>query len=291
MKSLRWLFGFGVVAVLPAIAAAQAPTIDVGQVDCLPQGGNAVATATVTGSADAGSTVRLYFRRMNNLVEDFYYVEMQPSGGGEWWATFPRPENAKLPEKRLRDRDQDAWAAWWKAKEASDDRDPNDDLDDQVIRERASRGKQQDRSWMTPQTDEQLQDWLESLANEPAEYYAALVDPTGRELAKSAMHASMVRSDCRVQLTPPQIGYARNLTIGETAAWQENEEVFHWQCEGIVTRIDDQGILRADQDCRACVVAWWKQKQFLIPAAVVLGTGIVLIDDDDPPVSPTRPGA
>jgi hypothetical protein len=62
-------------------------------------------------------------------------------------------------------------------------------------------------------------------------------------------------------------------------------------CEGVVTRIDMNGIFRADDACRACVIAWWQQKKFLIPvAAGVTGTGISIIDTLGPkPASPSRP--
>jgi hypothetical protein len=102
-----------------------------------------------------------------------------------------------------------------------------------------------------------------------------------------------VRKNCRVEMTPEQLGEAENLTVGETAYWQKDEALFHWLCEGIVTRVDPTNVLRGDSACRACVVAWWNQPGLLIPAAAVgVGavTGVYLVDrEDPPPASPVRP--
>lgn len=123
--------------------------------------------------------------------------------------------------------------------------------------------------------------------NDEVEYYGVLVDAGGREVARSETRIVRVEDDCRVRLTPREAGVAENLTIGETVAGQKGKEVMGFLCDGIVTRVDDQGVRRADEVCRACVVAWWKKAAVLVPLAGV--TGIIITDDDPPEVSPSRP--
>jgi len=277
-----------VVALAAAPAAAQ--TVTLGELPCLPTGGNAVATATVAPAPAAEMSVRLNFRRMNLEVEDFYFTEMVPTGGGGYWGVFPQPENSKFDEKELAraQSDADKWAQWWRAKEGSDHRDPNSDLDREVIQERASLGKREKRDWMAERDDRALQEFLERQRTEPTEYFVSLVDPSGRELARSHQAVVEVRSDCTAALTPQQSGMAANLTVGETGRWQHGESVFHWECTGVVTRLDPAGVLRADDACRACVIAWWHDAA---GAASVLGAfGVITnIDPHDPEVSPSRP--
>lgn len=285
MKSIR-LVALLSLALAPA---AGAQTITLGALPCLPNGENAAITAQIDPAPSAEIQVRLYFRRQNLMVEDFYFSAMVPTGGGSYWGVFPQPENSKFPEKRLRNpkKNETAWAEWWRTKEGSDNRDPIPDLDKDVIAERASLGKREKRDWMAALDDDALQGFLRRQSTEPAEYFVALFDPSGALLARSPMQVVDVRSDCRVALTPQQAGYAANLTVGETARWQAGEPVFHWECTGIVTRLDPQRVLRADDACRACVVAWWP-----LGAAGALGS-LVAITDDDPggpeEVSPSRP--
>jgi hypothetical protein len=125
--------------------------------------------------------------------------------------------------------------------------------------------------------------------NEEVEYYATLVDASGRETARSASRRAPVRdNDCQARLTAAQAGVAETLTIGATAATQEGKEVLGFLCDGIVTRVNAQGIRRADETCRACVVAWWRKPAVLIPAAATV-TGIIIADDDGPTASEDRP--
>ena len=290
MNSRAALCAVAALLALPTTLASQTPPVTAEQLECIPLEGNSVVRATINDVA-GGYSARLYFRRLNNLVEDFYYVTMRPSGGANWWAVLPRPEDHQLPEQRLGSQPppDHPWAAWWKAKEASTDRDPNHDLDDDVIRERASEGQKEKRDWMIKLADDDLQKWLESIRdlNEPAEYYVAVIDSYGKVVAKSSMHAVPVRRDCTVRLNAVEVGESRNLTVGETRPWQQGEPIFHWLCEGVVTRIDDAGILRADEICRSCVVAWVKPN-FLVPVASVLGaTTIIVVPPAEP--SPSRP--
>lgn len=275
------------LAAVPTLALAQAPRVAVDAVRCLPIEEHAVVTARVSGEP-GGSTVRLYFRRLHQEVEDFYYVEMKPRGGGQYWAALPKPADEELDVEELADTDDDderdnPWAAWWLAKERSDDRDPNDDLNERIIEERATLGRRIDRDWMVSQSLDDLQEYLEGLENESAELYAAIVDPTGRELARSPMTSTLVTEGCRVSLTAEERGRAHNLDVGETAPWQVGRQVFHWLCDGIVTRIDPRGVERVDDVCRACAVAFTRP-EMLIPASAAV-IGITVLE----PVSPEEP--
>ena len=123
--------------------------------------------------------------------------------------------------------------------------------------------------------------------NTEVEYYGALVDPTGKVVARSETRTAPVTKDCQVKLTPKEQGVASNMTVGETAPDQQGREVLAFLCDGIVTRVNHAGIRRSDDVCRACVVAW--RKGVVIPA--VLGAGLVgvVVTDDDPEPSPSRP--
>ena len=281
--------GTALLLALGLSAAAEAQTVTVGALPCLPNGENGVITARVDPAPAAEMKVRLYFRRMNLTVEDFYFMEMIPTGGGNYWGAFPQPENAKFAEKKLKEPKQDetAWAEWWRTKEGSESRDPNPDLDENEIKERASLGKLEKRDWMATQDDTALQEFFKKQTTEPAEFFVALYDPAGKQVARSPQQVVAVTDDCSVSLTPQQAGLAQNMTIGETAAWQAGEPVFHWECTGIVTRLDPQGVLRADEGCRACVIAWWP------PAAATALAALAVVVDDDPggpdEVSPSRP--
>ena len=289
---------FGVLALVASMATvdaavAQQTSVTLGPLTCLPQKGNGVLNATVTPEIP-GTSTRLYFRRMNVEVEDFYYIQMEPAGGGGYWATFPVPTESKFPKQELEnysyegqkiDNTGKPWAEWWRAKENSQARNPNDDLDKDLIKERAALGKGEKRVWMQSLDNPSLQTWLDSLKTEAGEYFVAVVDSSGKLLGRSEMRSVEVKSDCKVNLTPQQEGFAKNLTIGETAAWQKNDEVFHWECTGITTRRDPLNVLRADDRCRACVIAaWW-------PAAAG-GAAMVAIgvtNDDPVEVSRSRP--
>ena len=290
-------FSTTLLAAAAFTAPAQEPIrVESEQVECLPVGDNGVAYANVENNV-ADSEVRLYFRRMHDAVEDLYYVQMRPDGDGRYWGVFPKAEDRALQRHELIESRQDAqaeydWAQWWREKDGSEDRNPNNDLDQDLIRERASQGKLESRDWLAEMDDATFQDWLEQLENEPTEYFTSVHDYDGNRLAKSKTRVAEVRDNCRVDLSERQAGEAANLTVGETAYWQKGESLFHWLCDGIVSRIDPLRILRGDDACRACVVAWWKRPDILVPVAGVLGvaTTVELVDDDDPaPVSPSEP--
>lgn len=122
--------------------------------------------------------------------------------------------------------------------------------------------------------------------NQAVEYYATFVDAAGKETARSQMQRVPVSDDCRVKLTNKEFGVAQNLTIGETAMTQMNKSVIGFLCDGIVTRINAEGVRRSDDVCRACVVAWFKKTAVIAPVAGL--TTIVTIDEPGP-VSPARP--
>ena len=91
-----------------------------------------------------------------------------------------------------------------------------------------------------------------------------------------------------VELTDKQRGVAENLTVGETTYEQVGLEVDGFLCDGIVSRINPDGILRGDELCRACVIAWWEKKGVLIPiAGAGVITGVVIADDDPQTASPS----
>lgn len=283
-------------------AAVAQTTVSLDQVTCLPIEQNGIVTLNAQNEPPGGS-VRVYFRRLHEEVEDFYYVEAYPQGGGSYWSVLPKAEDQILEARGLLEDieyqagsgEDTSWAEWWTVKEASTDRDPNHNLNEDIIRERASVGKQMKRDWMADMTREDLQTWLEGLENEPTEYYSEVLDASGKVVARSPMLVTEVTQACPVTLTPKQESVAANLTVGETAYWKRGENVFHWMCSGIVTRINPEGLLRSDEVCRACVIAWWKKKEILLPlaAAVTAGGGILIAQDDNepilPPVSPSGP--
>lgn len=291
-----------VVLLLPAAAGAQGIlTAEAADIECLPVEDNGVGWANVRNNVP-DTTVRLNFRRMNDAVEDLYYVLMRPAGAGRYWGVFPKTEDRQLDRHDLIETREEVqgeyrWAAWWREKQASDHRDPNDprdeaDLDDDLIRERASLGRQVPREWLAEMDDPTFQRWLEQLENEPTEYFVSVHDAEGGQLARSMTKVTEVRRNCRVELSQQERGEAENLTVGETAHWQRGEEVFHWLCPGVVTRIDPMNILRGDGVCRACVIAWWQMKPLLLIGGSTLAgitAGAILIAEDQPPASPVSP--
>jgi len=136
--------------------------------------------------------------------------------------------------------------------------------------------------WATPPKPERRNDHIE--------YYAALVDPAGKAVARSPMVNVPVTADCKVQLGPKERGVAENLTVGETSPKQQGKKVLAFLCDGVVTRVNYAGVRRADEVCRACVIAWWQRKAVLIPAAIATGTGVTIFNRrPEPEPSPSRP--
>jgi hypothetical protein len=138
------------------------------------------------------------------------------------------------------------------------------------------------RFWATPPKPERRNDHIE--------YYAALVDPTGKVVARSPSQTVPVTADCKPQLGPKERGVAENLTVGETSPKQQGKKVLAFLCDGVVTRVNYAGVRRADEVCRACVVAWWQRKAVLLPA-VIAGAGVttVVAGHPEPEPSPSRP--
>lgn len=122
--------------------------------------------------------------------------------------------------------------------------------------------------------------------NELVEYYVDVVDGMGKSVSRSNTLSSPVKEDCEVVLDARQAGVAENLVVGETAPPQIGERVMGFLCDGIISRIGPDGILRADQICRRCIVAWWETREVIAPSAGLVTTGI-LISKPDP--SPARP--
>jgi len=136
------------------------------------------------------------------------------------------------------------------------------------------------RFWATPPKPEKRNDHIE--------VYSALVDPTGKAVARSESQVIPVTKDCKVQLGPKERGVAENLTVGETSAQQQGKKVLAFLCDGVVTRVNYQGVRRADDVCRACVIAWWQRKAVLIPAVAGV-SGVIVTDHREPEPSPSRP--
>jgi hypothetical protein len=274
-----------ILATAPAFAQAPATSFVTGELPCLPIGEHAAATALVDPPLGEDESVRVYFRRLSVEVEDFYWVEMTAAEPGNFWAVLPLPESKKLTRKELEGfTGSERTAAWWRAKESSTDRDPNRDLDADVIRERAAVGKGERRDWLLDGEAAALEGWLSRQKYEPAEWFVARVDDEGRVVARSPMKVAEVREDCKAPLTDEQEDVADELRIGDTAGWQEGDVPFHWECEDIAKRIDVDG----DEEGQVCPVAivWW-------PTAAGLGAlGYIVVTDDDPrnpEVSPSRP--
>lgn len=138
------------------------------------------------------------------------------------------------------------------------------------------------RYWATPPKPE--------TRNKEVEYFAALLDAAGHQIARSPLLKTKVTSDCKPKLTPQQLGAAQNLVIGETSAKQTKNRVNGFLCDGIVTRVNPENVRRADETCRTCVVAWWMRKELLIPVIGAAGVGTVTsIAIDKPEPSPSRP--
>ena len=249
------VIGFLVIAAVSPVLAQ--PAIDVSPIACLPNEENAVLRATVSPEI-GGASVRLYFRRLNPEGA-FYYNTFHSAGDGNYWTVFPKPE----------DRDQvHLYDDWWDA-----------GLDE--------------RDWMEGRDREWLDEYLEERPHELAEYFVAVHDSSGERLGRSPLRLVEILDpdDCQQNLTEHERGWAENLTIGETREDQYGEQVYHWLCDGVVTRIDPEDVIRADEYCRACVVALlpgWVAPTAGALAGAALATQIV-DSSDDPAASPSRP--
>lgn len=122
--------------------------------------------------------------------------------------------------------------------------------------------------------------------NPEVEYYVALVDAAGKIVNRSETHRTKVDPNCKAELSPKERGVAENLTVGETSPEQQGEKVVGFLCKGIVTRINSQGIRRADEICGPCAVVWWQKAA---PGALAAGLVGVVVTDKEPDPSPSRP--
>ena len=228
-----------VLFFLCPIALSATPEISVDQAECLPASGHGVITAQVDREPPA-ATARIYFRRLNKDIDDFYYVVARTNGGGNYWVTLPKPTQHELKIPGLR-RDH---AEWW--------------IDHEV-----SKDHEHPRDWLLVPETETVERRFKGFQLEPVEYYGALFDAAGQLLTRTDIKVVPVRDDCEVKLTAQQKGESENLVVGETAAWQGQDEkkVFHWECSGIVTRIDPDGVRRADV-CRDPFIARWEEEQW-----------------------------
>lgn len=204
-------------------ASASAQEITTAPLECLPNESTIGFSAQVAPEIDGSEQVRLYFRRLNRTGA-FYWVQMNPKGDGDYWVVFPKPEERNQQE--LTDE-------WW-----------------EIL---------QDRDWAKDHDREWLEDWLEDQEHEAAEFYVAVADVTGAEVSRSETLLVEILNyeDCRFALDPFEVGQSQNLVVGETTDFQRGKEIFHWLCDGVVSRIDPVGVLRPDETCRSCVVAGW----------------------------------
>lgn len=89
LNILLLALALGTAGALLAQETPPTPNISLGTLDCLPVTANQGLSVTV--KPDVGGTyVRLYFRWKDH--GDFYYINMMPLGGGNYWASFPKPE-------------------------------------------------------------------------------------------------------------------------------------------------------------------------------------------------------
>jgi len=293
MRVRAFILGAIAFALLVPVAASAQIEVTADPVECIAEDTFTPVTAQVT-NIPPEATVRFYFRRLHQETEDFYYIEMTPRGDGVYWGVLPKPTDDELAEFELDDPQNEEEedypvAAWWRTKDLSEHRDPNDELDEDVIDERADVGRLIGRDWLRNGELSELEEWFEEQEEElePADYYAAVVDPSGRELARSPVSVTPVNDECEEpELTAEEEGQSHNLVIGETAPWQYDRRVFHWQCDGIVSRIDYQGILYVDRHCRACAFVWLKGA---VPAGVGVLAAVLEEDTENPPPEPASP--
>ena len=214
------LAGSGAVFAQESSEVLIAETLTVEGLECLPSGERQLVLATAEGLSPS-VRIRIYFRRLNP-EGSFYYVAGHAADAESVWGTLPKPKNESQHELT---------EEWWGALKTRD--------------WMQYRGR--NRAW--------LEDWLEQQGDEAAEVFAALVDTDGRMLERSEVQlVPVVHPDqCSVTMDPVQVGEASNLTVGETDPVQTGRELFHWQCDGVVTRMSSEEILKADTACRGCV--------------------------------------
>jgi hypothetical protein len=101
MRAVRLAAVLLLTSAAASLAQRGPSDISVGPLACLPQRGNGVVTATVSPEVP-GATVRLFWRRLNLEVEDFYYVPMESVGAGQYWGVFAVPDGSSIQKKELK---------------------------------------------------------------------------------------------------------------------------------------------------------------------------------------------
>lgn len=126
--------------------------------------------------------------------------------------------------------------------------------------------------------------------NDQIEVYVAQVDAAGEVVGGPSEPLLIpVTEDCDPSLDEHENGMAENLVVGETSEEQFGEMVTGFLCDGIISRIGHDGVLRADSICRRCIVAWWDKPEALLPAAILLGGGSRREPPTPTEASPSRP--
>jgi len=128
---------------------------------------------------------------------------------------------------------------------------------------------------------------------ETVEMQIVAKDADGKE-TKTPIQKVNVTSGCKPVFTVPQSHMSQNLVVGETIIEQRDQEVFGFQCPGVISRVDYTGELKPDEYCRKAAVAGaaWP-KGILIPALAALGgagvTYAIVKDCECEVKSPSRP--
>jgi hypothetical protein len=94
---------------------------------------------------------------------------------------------------------------------------------------------------------------------------------------KSVVKTESTSGGCSAKLNEEQKKLAGNLVVGETNDAQRGAQVFGFECEGIVSRIDVKGVLRPDELCRWVAIAGAVPTGILIPALAVGAGGAAVI--------------
>ncbi len=108
-----------------------------------------------------------------------------------------------------------------------------------------------------------------------AEVQFGVKDAEGVE-TRSALLKLHDEAGCSTQLSQEQQRFARNLVVGETVMGQTGQVLHGWKCPGVVSRINLDGQLRPDANCRAAMLALaaHDRDKLLLPLIFLGGGGV-----------------